>query len=329
MNSELEQIIQNTKLVRQRLAALPIENTDRGMSLLALRSHLLSDYITHLSFLTLTKTSGKSTQIPAREHLASLRIYLEKTKPLETKLKYQIDKLVKQSKMDQEVEKQKDMLSFKPNPENLQEEDEEEKDDSQVYKPPKITPVQYDPMQQERKLKWTREKQEKASKSRLLQDLAQEYDDRPEELDVEGTGYSGKGASATKEDQEWNRRIALEEETMNRMIMTKKDKKLARMLSKQGGIHRFKNEFNDIQQDFSSLQGLHQQVEEEDLEFRTTAGRRKKRQQQFGELVQEKKAKYKDSQEMISKLSSVKRSMGKDSFSKAKRIVKKISKKKQ
>lgn len=62
-----------------------------------------------------------------------------------------------------------------------------------IYRPPRLAPVHYDDGAKSTKSsKLTEKIKDKASKSRLLRDLQQQYDDAPEDMDAMGLGYSGK-----------------------------------------------------------------------------------------------------------------------------------------
>ncbi|KAI9353555.1 Sas10/Utp3/C1D family-domain-containing protein [Obelidium mucronatum] len=71
--------------------------TSKGVSLLEVKLHSLLSYLTHLSFFILLKLNGVSTAEGhgSVDRLIELRVVLEKMKPIEAKLKYQIDKVVK------------------------------------------------------------------------------------------------------------------------------------------------------------------------------------------------------------------------------------------
>jgi U3 small nucleolar ribonucleoprotein protein LCP5 len=73
-----------------------------GISLLSLKNHLLLSYLQHLVALFSLKLSSKSlvqSEPAARvvAHLVKLRVVLEKVAPLELKLKYQVEKLVRKA----------------------------------------------------------------------------------------------------------------------------------------------------------------------------------------------------------------------------------------
>ncbi|CAG8595920.1 3791_t:CDS:2 [Diversispora eburnea] len=176
-----------------------------GVSLLDIKYQTLLQYITNLCFVIHLKLSGKSIiGHPVITNLVELRIVLEKIKPVEQKLKYQTDKLIRAATMENHNEENKfndnmttnsmtDPLSFKPNPQNLvsdfYENNVKENDVKKpgIYKAPKLAPVHFDEG-------GSRSKEEKeksrnlarASKSRIMKDLMIEYDDRPEEVDIIG-----------------------------------------------------------------------------------------------------------------------------------------------
>ncbi|TGZ85701.1 hypothetical protein EX30DRAFT_393027 [Ascodesmis nigricans] len=84
--------------------------TPHGLSLLDSKNELLLSYLHHLSFLILLRTRSESlgSHQPAVETLIRLRALLEKgVKPLEGKLKYQIDKAVSAALAAEEAERNK------------------------------------------------------------------------------------------------------------------------------------------------------------------------------------------------------------------------------
>lgn len=70
--------------------------TSKGISFLEVKYHLLLQYIANLAFIIQLKLSGKRLEShPVIQSLIELRVMLEKMKPVEQKLKYQIDKVVR------------------------------------------------------------------------------------------------------------------------------------------------------------------------------------------------------------------------------------------
>jgi hypothetical protein len=205
-------------------------DTKNGISLLQIRLLELLNYSTDLILFSIGKLNGIFKQ-ELIENLIEKRLLLEKTKPLEIKLKYQIEKLLK-------TRTEVDPLNYKPNPELLVQQPEQE-----IYKPPRLVPVRYE-----------KEPRERVT-SRVLMDLSSQYDDKPMEIDATGTGYSSREA-ATREDEEMKSRLLFEEENFIRLNLTRKQKKLNAKMNKQGGLIRFKNEFNDLKRDFNELSHL-------------------------------------------------------------------------
>lgn len=87
--------------IRRRTATDDLDYSS-GISLLSLKNHLLLSYLQHIVALFSLKLSAKSLTGSDRAqgvvaHLVKLRVVLEKIAPLEQKLKYQIEKLVRKA----------------------------------------------------------------------------------------------------------------------------------------------------------------------------------------------------------------------------------------
>ncbi|OAD74988.1 hypothetical protein PHYBLDRAFT_111594 [Phycomyces blakesleeanus NRRL 1555(-)] len=261
--SELTKLLQDLKAktielktqlqpVMQKLADGEIK-TSKGVSFLEVKYQIMIQYILQLTFYVHLKLSGKQVENhPVVKSLVELRVILDKMKPIEVKLKYQIDKLVRTAVMGTQKAETgavtsatavaNDPLAFKPNPMNLlnRNDDDEEEDDG-VYRPPKLAPVNYD-AGKDRKSKEERNEErlkEKASRSRVMKDLMAEMNDAPEEVDVrggvnEGTGYGDRVDSLIAEKSQY------EENNYVRLAVTRKEKK--RMQSKNK--MRFESEFD-------------------------------------------------------------------------------------
>lgn len=268
--------------------------TSKGVSFLEAKYQIMLQYILQLAFVIHAKISGKSIKgHPVVESLVECRIVLERMKPIEVKLKYQIDKLVRTAVMGtQQLDKDQtgkqkaqdmfvcalclysmygfsfflqnlvnDPLAFKPNPMNLvnkddNDEDSEEDDSddytmgksgsgsssSGVYRPPKMAPVSYDETGGSKKSKEEKNDErlrEKASRSRLMQDLMTEMNDAPEEVDAlggvnEGTGYGERMDRKLAEKNDY------EENNYVRLQVTRKEKKHLQAKNKM----RFESEFD-------------------------------------------------------------------------------------
>ncbi|KAJ2245196.1 hypothetical protein GGI13_005927, partial [Coemansia sp. RSA 455] len=234
--------------------------TGNGISFLEVKHHTMLSYITNLTYLSLLKLHGR--QIEGHEvvsHLIEDRTVLEKMKPLEQRLKYQIDKLMRgavissdaaprpmaattddpeaKSVVDDSAKLAAAMLSddtlanpsaFKPNPGSLaadvREEDEMAIEEG-LYRAPKQMPVHYE---EEGNTVAKRERAEqrmmdRAARSRLVRDLMTEYDDRPEMSSASGN------PSTVIKDSRMERlaedRTRYEEDNFTRLTMGRKEKR--------------------------------------------------------------------------------------------------------
>lgn len=130
--------------------------TDQGLSFLEMKYNMLLSYLINLTYVVLRKCSGERIEgDPCIDRLVEIRTVLEKIKPINNKLKYQIDKLVKSAVTGADLN---DATNFKANPSNLlhneevssSEEDEdnakadeEKKKSAGIYVPPKLSAVHY------------------------------------------------------------------------------------------------------------------------------------------------------------------------------------------
>lgn len=250
--------------------------TSQGVSFLEVKYQLMLQYVLELAYFVHLKISGKTIEgNPVIPSLVELRVVLDKMKPIEAKLKYQIDKLVRAAVVDTTAKAGKkegeettiadavnaDPLAFKPNPLNLlnkndQEDEEDEEDDTKedgVYRPPKLAPVSYDENAGRKAGKKERDEarlKEKQSRSRLMKDLMTEMSENPEEVDVfggvnEGTGYGDRIDNLIQEKNQY------EEDNYVRLAVTRKEKQRMNKNRKM----RFESEF-DVRPFPSNLQKL-------------------------------------------------------------------------
>ncbi|KAG8223252.1 hypothetical protein J437_LFUL001528 [Ladona fulva] len=184
-------------------------STEKGLSFLEVKYHMLLSYLINLTYVILRKCSGEKIEgDPAISRLVEIRTVMEKMRPMETKLKYQIDKLVKTAvsgKVDPN-----DPLQYKPNPENFmdlsseeegsEEEDtqKDEKGDSRkgIYVPPRIRPMHFDleESRAERDQHQVERARRRAIGSAFLQELRDEYLDAP--VEEEATMIRASSSSA-------------------------------------------------------------------------------------------------------------------------------------
>ncbi|XP_055379297.1 neuroguidin isoform X2 [Condylostylus longicornis] len=238
-------------------------STEYGLSFLEVKYHMLLDYLINLTYIVLQKCSGEKIENdPAIDRLIEIRIVLEKIiRPIDHKLRYQIDKLVKTAVTG--ATSSSDPITFKPNPNNLisntevsessdddsqSESDENDEDNengetakksggkksktksSGKYVPPKLTAVHYDEETEAERTKKLMEKSRKrALTSSMLEDLKEEYLDIPTEVSS-GSRAQQILLKAHKEKQEY------EETYLTRLPVTKAEKHMQRKLTTLGTL---------------------------------------------------------------------------------------------
>merc|ERR1719244_2565252 len=181
----------------------------------------------NLTYLMIKKTKGESIAgDPAVERLCYLRTVLEKIRPIEHKLKYQVDKFVNIAETGQA--RPDDPLSFKPNPNLLtskldedddsddSEEDGDEKDKKTAkYVAPRNIPQQFDG-----------EKTKKAQLSKsMMNELKSQLWDTPEEISHQADTRKQKYIQAQREKEQY------EEDNFIRLPVTKAEKMARKQLS--------------------------------------------------------------------------------------------------
>ncbi|CAG8647054.1 5380_t:CDS:2, partial [Dentiscutata erythropus] len=233
--------------------------TNCGVSLLDVKNHTLLQYITNLAFLILLKLDGKSiSDHSVISNLVELRIILEKIKPVEQKLKYQIDKLIRAATIENIEENNAnlmtsntavaDPLSFKPNLQDFV---------SKVDDKDEKAPVHFDEGNHSVREKDQSRLIARASKSRIMKDLITEFDDKPEEIDATG-GVRAEMMYDKRIEEKLAERNRYEEENFIRLQIPKKElKKLKNNSRKLVDDFENLNDFNSlatIQEDVDSLE---------------------------------------------------------------------------
>ncbi|KAG8703685.1 hypothetical protein FRC08_002695 [Ceratobasidium sp. 394] len=196
------------------------------------------------------------------------RIVLEKTKALEARMKYQIDKLVRlaQDAPQDEGDVIDDPLAFKPNISNLtapstqrgritteaanadgQDTDPDSDAGDGIYRPPKLAPVPYTdkPSKKDRT-----QSQPKSLSSLLTLDPS-----RPHLESASGLG-NGTASLSSARARELQRMTEFEEENMTRLVMSKKEGKRRKRDeedmafggsgARRGGGAALRDEFKDV-----------------------------------------------------------------------------------
>ncbi|XP_057670856.1 neuroguidin [Diorhabda carinulata] len=229
--------------------------TDQGLSFLEMKYNMLLSYLINLTYVVLRKSCGEKIEgDPCIDRLVEIRTVLEKVKPIDRRLKYQIDKLVKTAVSGQSVD---DPTRFKANPANLignsdesgseddsGDEKERKEGKSGVYVPPKLSALHYtgDETSKERTKLLQERSKKHALSSAIMQDLREEYLDTP----VEVSQSSRAQQVISKQQQE---RQEYEEEYMTRLPVSKADKHKKRQLTTLGTLG---DEITDFERSNSS-----------------------------------------------------------------------------
>ncbi|GLH15279.1 hypothetical protein R5R35_003552 [Gryllus longicercus] len=254
MHDNVQQV---TQLVDNMLARVKRGemSTDKGLSFLEVKYHMLLSYLINLTYVVLRKCSGRKIEDdPAIDRLVEIRTVLEKMRPIDHKLKYQIDKLVKTAVTGSINED--DPTNFRANPENLipklngsdeSDSDEDEEKDKQfskekkgVYVPPKLAAVHYDgdENQADYQKRLKERAQKRAISMTVMQELCDEYLDTPTEI----TNVSSQQAVMKREDRE---REIYEENYLTRLPVTKQEHHRNRKLMTIGTLGDDLTQFED------------------------------------------------------------------------------------
>ncbi|XP_028410028.1 neuroguidin-A-like [Dendronephthya gigantea] len=217
-------------------------STEKGVSFLEMKFHLLLSYLINLVHYMLLKAHGKSIEgSPTVDRLVELRTVMEKIRPIDQKLKYQIDKLIKIATTGL-AGQENDPLRFKPRPENLvskleetEEMDEGEAKKPGIYVPPKVAAMHYDDDKMSRCRKSEETARKKALSSSLLKELRDEYSEAPEEL-KEGEVFDKRNEKEIDEDKHQQR---YEEENLVRLMSRKSGKNMRRQTQSLDDLTKF------------------------------------------------------------------------------------------
>ena len=190
---------------------------------------------------------------PVIGRLVEYRAYLEKSRPLDAKLRYQVEKLLRMANEDGvrnlavgasgEDSIEDEAARAKPHPDNMATRDDEhnehgpeEEDGAAVYKAPKLAAVHYEEdskaLAKEKKSRDAHLK--RAQRSALVESLRQELTGAPEEL-------KNIGWTKDMDDRKTQERLAYEEEYLTRLSLSKKERNRLKRLQSE-----LPNELKDL-----------------------------------------------------------------------------------
>lgn len=275
MNNNFKQVSDLVGNMLQRVKTGEL-STEYGLNFLEIKYHMLLNYLINLTYVVLRKCSGhKIEKDPSIDRLIEIRTVLEKIRPIDYKLRYQIDKLVKTAVTGSSAAD--DPISFKANPANLvsqlpEADDAEsggsgdESDDSakvmeklrkvkaaakassktelssssEVYVPPKHMAVPYeDDSKKERARKQMERARQRAIGSSLIQELREEYSETP--LEISSSSRHLKALTRKEKERE-----EYEERYLTRLPITKADKHRSRQLTTLGTLGDELTSFGNI-----------------------------------------------------------------------------------
>mmetsp|Transcript_14791 Transcript_14791/g.25625 ORF Transcript_14791/g.25625 Transcript_14791/m.25625 type:complete len:469 (+) Transcript_14791:1468-2874(+) len=262
-----------------------------GLGFMDLKSHVMLDYLQHLTFLITNSVSEnddngedqartKTRSTINEQVINSLiedRVVMEKLIQMEKGLKYSMDRLIKLAKSKDVEDQARDQQQvLKPNPGALldhdddddpsenenefrNEEEDEEHDkqmDDGIYRPPKLASIPFEENDKDviRKQKRAEKLKQRARSSTAVRDLLNELTDKPEEVRMPSGILGGTNDSIMlKED---NQREEFEEENFVRLQMTKKDKK-----ERARKIREINSKMFEEQDEFTDLMAMAERVE--------------------------------------------------------------------
>ena len=224
LKQELDNANTSVDALRGKFKANEAGSID-GISLLQVRNHCFLEYLENIAQFISAKTNGDDVA-PAVESLVSNRCVLEKIKPLENQLKYQLQKY-------KEIEEHKS-TSLRANPSSmLNEEDtkyneEGERMVSSEYQAPQVMSSMYPGAHEDqvKEAKYARSIKAHSKQSVLMDEVAADIRDDAQEV--------GKKAAANRKMKEFMQKMKdieeLEEETMHRIPKSKKDRQMLKQL---------------------------------------------------------------------------------------------------
>lgn len=223
-------------------------NTSKGISFLELKYQLLLSYLMNLTYISLQKSQGSSIQDdPAIDRLIEIRTVLEKMRPIDKKLKYQVDKVVRTAASG--GTDSSDPLRYRANPENLisklddesESESEGEEKKSKIYHPPKLTAMHYegDETEMDKDQKVLERAKKRALSTSMLRELREEFSEGPTEI------RETTSTQRSRAERKLRERTHYEEENFMRFSVSKKDKNEMKRVAGLSSLNNLTH-FDDI-----------------------------------------------------------------------------------
>jgi U3 small nucleolar ribonucleoprotein protein LCP5 len=234
LNEQLREFLKNI-LLFEKSSSLDEQinsnlNDNGGISLLSIKNDLLLQYIINLVAVMYRRSkpnqslnSSSTRSIILR--LCEIRTFIEKIRPIEQKLQYQMDKLLKNN-ADQQLNYRANLENFDEDineKEEITKDEDEDEEKPKIYRPPKLVPVEYNEDFNDKNEKGTINKRlehlkRRAYHSDILEDYKNKYSDIPEEI------YNSERSRLLQKNRAYKEKIAYEEEYLKRLPQTKRER---------------------------------------------------------------------------------------------------------
>lgn len=254
LKRSLDEAQERCKVVLSKIEGT--ENSVDGVSLLQVKNHCFAEYLESLAQFAVDRTSGLPVN-GAVESLVSNRCVMEKIKPLENQMKYQLQKyaeIEKNTSYNMRANPSSMMQAIKTNEQdNFIPSEENKKMIEAQYRAPEVMSALY-PKEQEDLKKQSRYAQTikaRTKQSVLMDEAAAQIQDTPFEID------NSYGANAhpqqNRKVEEFMKRMKemeeIEEETMQRLPRSKKDRQMLKQIEQaQSGLKQILD-FSKIESD--------------------------------------------------------------------------------
>ncbi|XP_018468374.2 uncharacterized protein LOC108840055 isoform X1 [Raphanus sativus] len=258
LGSVLREMKEGLDVVRSKVEALTAKvkadsfPTADGMSYLEAKHLLLLSYSQCLVYYLLRKAKGFSIHgHPLVRSLVEIRMFLEKIRPIDKKLQYQIQKLTTAGvsvalSEGKEAQQSEDVSNYKPKPDLLADKmGQEDESRDGVYRPPKFAPMSMDDKTSKQERDAARKEKHflrQATENTYMKDVLDELEDRPEEI---RDYYGPESKEQRKFMAQYERQQKVEEELFVRAPRTKEDKKREKRLKSRSGLHGLTESFDD------------------------------------------------------------------------------------
>ncbi|KAI9916675.1 hypothetical protein PsorP6_018247 [Peronosclerospora sorghi] len=205
--------------------------SEAGMTYLQVKNHALLTYTKlELFFVLLKLVEPRNVKDHAVfKELVRYRTLLERIRPLDRKLKYQVDKLLKVALSgSKELD---ESLNYAPNPDQLAAENDEDDDErgtdrhaganNGIYHAPRLAAVPYeeDERAHVKQAKLVERNRKRLQKSTILAELREEFSERPTEILASGTSVIDKEIAREEAEKK-----EFEESRFVRVVTSRKDK---------------------------------------------------------------------------------------------------------